>query len=167
MRLLNVVAAAALLVIVLGSTFLLLLGAISFQEPVIVNHVITGDEGLAFLTPAEKSHMDDVAALVRGGVQLLFAALLFVLLYAQRQPLTKRTAHTSSGLGVLLLLLLIPFNSTFTWLHTILFPQGNWQFPADSWLIMHFPLQAFAVWGVIWLLSTVVVLIAFARVLKR
>ncbi|MBW3019082.1 DUF1461 domain-containing protein, partial [Candidatus Woesearchaeota archaeon] len=34
---------------------------------------------------------------------------------------------------------IIPFNSVFTAMHHILFPQGNWQFPADSMLIQYYP----------------------------
>jgi uncharacterized membrane protein len=53
------------------------------------------------------------------------------------------------GITTLILLFLfvlgvvMGFDQLFTLFHYIVFPQGNWQFPADSLLIQTFPLAFF------------------------
>ncbi len=64
---------------------------------------------------------------------------------------------------LILLTVILNFESIFTLFHTIFFPQGNWQFPQDSFLIQTFPLQFFTkmslyifsqalTWGILFIL---------------
>lgn len=47
------------------------------------------------------------------------------------------------GIGLLLILLALNFSWSFTIFHEIFFPNGNWQFPRESTLIMLLPEQFF------------------------
>lgn len=101
-----------------------------------------------FLTPMpavfneqESAHMTDVAWLIRAALLVLILAsiLLFVL---------KPTANTIYyGAGILAALLIVsaflPFDLIFTKFHQLFFPQGNWQFAADSTIIQFYPFEFF------------------------
>ena len=50
----------------------------------------------------------------------------------------------------------IDFNGIFTWMHTLLFAQGNWIFDADSLLITLFPEAFWAAMAGLWILSSIV-----------
>ena len=50
---------------------------------------------------------------------------------------------TVAGMVVVLLWVVISFDSLFTFFHLLLFPQGNWQFSSDSLLIQTFPIDFF------------------------
>ena len=47
------------------------------------------------------------------------------------------------SIDIILALLSLSFSTTFILFHKIFFPQGNWQFPAESTLIRLFPQQFF------------------------
>jgi len=92
----------------------------------------------AVFSPQESSHLRDVR-IVLWGIVWTFALLLLTFLFLPRDPAIIRNA------GIMLLILLcisalIPFDSLFTSLHHILFPQGNWTFPTTSTLIQYYPI---------------------------
>lgn len=49
----------------------------------------------------------------------------------------------------------VDFNSFFAMFHAVLFPQGNWTFPADSLLICMLPLNFWVSMAALWLAVTV------------
>lgn len=49
---------------------------------------------------------------------------------------------------------LFNFDSLFTWMHTMLFAQGNWTFPSDSLLIQLFPEAFWAAMAGLWVLTS-------------
>jgi len=91
---------------------------------------------LGFLTQNEQSHMADVRTLVYTSVVLFLLTLW-----------TSRNfgVHRFSGYGLLLVLAFLTgialkgFSGFWEKFHQVLFPQGNWTFPADSMLIQLYP----------------------------
>lgn len=68
-------------------------------------------------------------------------------------------AASSLVIGVLVALGLwaaIDFEGLFTWMHTVLFAQGNWTFDPDSLLITLFPEAFWAAMAGLWILSSIV-----------
>lgn len=133
-------------------------------------------------TAAERSHMQDVKNIFRGGnamflILLILMIFLFSLFYVSQKRIEKEWSGKEEiwkilrGFGivmvgfvvVILLSLLLAFNTSFTIFHKIFFPQGNWQFPEGSILIQVFPLEFFMkmsffiffqalIWGMIFIL---------------
>jgi integral membrane protein (TIGR01906 family) len=103
-------------------------------------------------TSAEISHLEDVKK-VMGSADYLFYLALFICIviltcYRRDKEFLRKLFFyggtvTVSILFLLLLLILSEFNSAFTAFHQIVFPQGNWLFPADSFLIQNFPIEFF------------------------
>lgn len=50
----------------------------------------------------------------------------------------------------------IDFNGIFTWMHSLLFAQGNWIFDSDSLLITLFPEAFWAAMAGLWIISSVI-----------
>lgn len=103
-------------------------------------------------TAEERSHLEDVKKVINVVDYFFYGITLAVLgtLFFFRND--KKDLHKLlwySGLtivGIILLvelLSLLSFNGVFTLFHQLFFPQGNWQFPADSLLIQTFPLEFF------------------------
>lgn len=89
----------------------------------------------------ESAHMTDVAWLVRIGMLVLILASILLLVLKPN----ARTIYYGTGIlmGVLAILALLPFDIIFTKFHQIFFPQGNWQFAADSTIIQFYPFEFF------------------------
>ncbi len=49
---------------------------------------------------------------------------------------------------------LLDFDSLFTWMHTLLFAQGNWTFPSNSLLIQLFPEAFWAAMAGLWVITS-------------
>lgn len=101
------------------------------------------------ITAAEKAHLSDVSN-VMVVVKIIFIIvtliLLIVILYHRKnipQLLYQGGIATIISTIIIVLTLLSGFSSSFTFFHMIFFPQGNWQFPAESALIQTFPLEFF------------------------
>lgn len=98
-------------------------------------------------TPDELSHLADVKRLYTPHARLVHFAgasawvvlLAAVLRKDTFEPALKVAWKFYTGLFVLTLLALLFFSVSFIWFHEVLFPQGNWSFPADSLLIQTFP----------------------------
>ena len=100
--------------------------------------------GLGFL-PAEIAHLQDVVRWL-AVVRLLWLIIVIIIGVGwwTRRRLTQaaltRAAKFTLGLGIGFgLLILLFWNQVFISFHRLLFPQGNWAFPADSLLIITFP----------------------------
>lgn len=92
----------------------------------------------------EKSHLEDVRQLI-SYAYYLFGILIIVVVYCMLDNWRKIIRWGTGLLAALLLLVaLIPFDTFFTTFHNILFPQGNWQFAADSTLMQFYPQIFFA-----------------------
>lgn len=100
-----------------------------------------------FFTTQEVSHLHDVYFWYhRIQMFLNFGAIfswgvLVVAIYKRKiQPSLLYSASLMLNVVILLCALgLLVFNSFFVTFHEVLFPQGNWQFPAESVLIQIFP----------------------------
>ena len=101
-------------------------------------------------TAAERSHMEDVQKVFNKGNTLFWILALVIILTLtylkkekdlDKQIFFKSGLLTISSIILLLLAIFLNFNSIFTLFHNIFFPQGNWQFPLDSFLIQTFPLE--------------------------
>ncbi len=113
---------------------------------------LNGNEAdIGFYTENEERHLVDVRRLVNACK--LLALFLFLLLIAffliKRDAGLLRAVLRYGGLGAMLLALLLAllslldFSRFWTAFHELLFPQGNWRFPAESTLITLFPERFF------------------------
>jgi|GEM_PF-2128859 len=128
------------------------------------------NDNIAFLTLAERAHMNDVRR-VFDAMKIMFAVVVAVLIsevvfiitkskrgrHSKRDRRTDRDNHFdpmrkgflyggAATLAIVLLLALsslFDFSSFWTAFHHVLFPQGNWTFPYDSVLITLFPEEFF------------------------
>lgn len=117
-------------------------------------------------TKEEIAHLQDVQNVMQAANYLFYlsALILGVIIYLNYKNnrhqnnnskkngnlLQKLRTGSSSALIVLVLVLifiLLDFDSVFTMFHQVFFPQGNWQFAADSLLIQTFPLPFFTAIG--------------------
>ena len=103
-------------------------------------------------TAAERFHMEDVQKVFNKGntiFWLLGLSVIVTLYFIKKEKglikelLLKSGLLTISIIILILLAIFLNFNTIFTLFHTIFFPQGNWQFPFDSFLIQTFPLEFF------------------------
>lgn len=100
------------------------------------------------LSENEKLHMIDVRNVILG-FRILWILSLAAVLYFVLTMREKAVSYLNSGAKysliclILLAVLSIPFSSFFTWFHLVFFPQGNWQFPSNSILIMLYPQEFF------------------------
>ncbi len=101
---------------------------------------------------AEQSHLQDVARVMEkvdiafylSGVILFLVVIYF---WKNKPQLWKLLRYgglvTVIFVALLLLGIMFAFNSSFIVFHLAFFPQGNWQFAADSLLIRTFPIEFF------------------------
>lgn len=106
------------------------------------------DGGEPLLDAAERSHMSDVARLVRLLAGITVAALVLTVVtgvWLRRTPHTQgRIMMIAAGwVGAvavgLALFFAVAFDAAFTLFHELLFPPGTWQFAPGSNLITLFP----------------------------
>jgi hypothetical protein len=99
-------------------------------------------------TPAELSHLEDVRTIYRQllGIGLLAASASLVLTIAGRLTLNRLIENLQRSVKLLFSLIslttlagLLFWDQVFTLFHQLLFPQGNWAFPASSLLITLYP----------------------------
>lgn len=93
----------------------------------------------------EAQHLTDVKH-VLWGIAIIFLLSIIGLFFLPITPSLLRT----TGIVVLVLLCLsaiIPFNTLFTLMHHVFFPQGNWMFPATSTLIQYYPYTFWLLYG--------------------
>lgn len=137
-------------------------------------------EGKAELTvdynQREVAHLNDVRRVMLG-VKVAVYGIMFILLadilyiyfkYPRLLPKLFWYGGMASVFVALLLLIVIlsSFDLTFTLFHRIFFPQGNWQFPADSSLIQTFPLEFFVKRGTVIFLGAFILGLGFIIIPK-
>jgi uncharacterized membrane protein len=94
--------------------------------------------------------MADVAALVHRGVLGAAGSVIALFAYQRWHGLSHDVLRDAFIMACALLITLVPFSFTFEKFHELFFPQGNWQFPTDSWLISHFSEQFFLGAAIAW-----------------
>jgi len=106
----------------------------------------------AKMTTAEATHLEEVKGVMRRMdyvfyFLLLLGSLIFTYSYKDKEQLRKLLLYggiTAFGLVLLILIFVgLDFNWLFRSFHQVFFPQGNWMFAADSYLIQTFPLDFF------------------------
>lgn len=108
----------------------------------------TLDGAEPILDAAERSHMSDVAGLVRVLTALELAAVVVLLIAGwllrrereRRAQLAMRAALAVGGVALMLgIFFAVAFDTAFASFHALFFQQGTWQFGPDSNLIRLFP----------------------------
>ncbi len=161
----------------------LFLGHFTPQQQNAIDYLHEETELIGNYTITEQQHMQDVQALFRWidvVFFILFSVLATFVYQQQKQPREIVSLLFQGGIGItislflILLLVFFAFNPMFTIFHQVFFPQGNWQFPADSLLIQTFPLDFFfkislgifaqtAGWGILFILISLYYKYASAR----
>ena len=133
------------------------------------------------LTEDALSHLDDCYALIGGvipwlvGIAVVALALIVGLIASGRRRLAGNVLFFSpialaAFMAVCGAWAAVDFNGFFGVFHALLFPQGNWTFPADSLLICMLPLNFWVSMGALWLAVTVlacIIAMLIGRHLKR
>ena len=103
-------------------------------------------------TTLELSHLRDVQQVMKYTNYVFYALLLFstwIIIYYKKdkEQLQKMFKYggitTVASISIILIVLVLRFNTLFVMFHQIFFPQGNWIFPPDSLLIQTFPSEFF------------------------
>jgi integral membrane protein (TIGR01906 family) len=103
-------------------------------------------------TAAEISHLEDVQGVISGERFVFFLSYLGVLLIfgtrMKDKPFVKKLLKSGGTVTlvfmvIVLLFSFLSFDQLFSLFHQIFFPQGNWLFPPDSFLIKTFPIDFF------------------------
>ena len=110
-------------------------------------------DGTSLYNERELRHMQDVKAVTRGMLGVWRAAVVLALvatIYLARQPVTRSLLRAALMTGsaivvvvltVLIVYLLLNFNSFFTNFHRVFFESGSWMFSYSDTLIRLFPLR--------------------------
>ena len=109
-------------------------------------------------TSLETAHLQDVKEVMGWADALFLISVLLLFLFSWHfkinyNQLKLGKIMQTAGLislfaaGLVLLLMLLSFQFIFTLFHQLFFPQGNWQFAADSLLIQTFPGSFFTAIG--------------------
>lgn len=113
----------------------------------------------------ELSHLDDCYALISSATPVLWccagaavAGLAFLVLSGRRRQAGRVLLCAPAVLAAVMLALgawaALDFNGFFGAFHGLLFPQGNWTFPAQSLLICMLPLDFWVSMAALWLAVT-------------
>ena len=116
------------------------------------------------------SHLRDVLALLSAA--RVVTALLVVALFALIPFLDAFSLRLAGSLLVFVPvgLSLVSWSWLFEVFHLVLFPQGNWRFPADSLLIQTYPQEffvSFALWWGVLVVGSGLALVAGSYRLER
>lgn len=125
-----------------------------------------------FYTADELSHMHDVLGIFKVFLPVFIISFLMTTFMVVYTLFNFKERKTRKRLGVSLLIppitflialipilisVIVDFDATFTTFHEIFFPQGNWQFDNNSYMLMLLPEELFlsgALWiGSLWVLA--------------
>lgn len=123
-----------------------------------------------FTTP-EKNHLTDVKHLLNTAT-IIFGICLLIIISAiifnkEKSKNIFKKAFLYSGISalvfnaIIIIFTLFSFDSLFISFHELLFPQGNWTFPASSLLIQLYPEEFFTEIGTIIFVTSIVLAIIF------
>jgi len=113
------------------------------------------------MSSEETAHLEDVREVMQKLNYVFYAVLLICTVMVTQHYKKKKElgelflwGGIVAGAGSILIggLSLISFNWLFTLFHDVFFPQGNWMFEIDSFLIQTFPLNFF-----IWMLVKILI----------
>jgi uncharacterized membrane protein len=139
--------------LLLSFKLVLFFGSYDEKQEEALDFLSSSGEGNALWTDSERSHMEDVKKIFFFGDVLFYILLLMVTLsftYCRKDKMILNKMLKFSGygiigmMGIVFLLSILSFEMLFEWFHLLLFPQGNWTFPADSELIKTFPQEFFS-----------------------
>ena len=119
------------------------------------------EAGLSGYDAASTGHLADVEKVLVGWMDVVTAALvvalatLVVCIVRKKQAVVFDACRIAGvcvavAIGVCALAGLFDFSGLFEAMHSVLFPQGNWAFPAESLLIMTFPLRFWILIAAVW-----------------
>lgn len=137
-----------------------------------------------FYTETELSHMDDCQVLFVGGTKIAYSCLALLalsvgfLIFKRKEITSKQINYYFIGLAGIVAMMafigiyaVIDFNRAFTIFHEIFFPQGNWQFSYNSYMIQMLPsnliFQQLAYKIIITFFIIIVAIIASLIILKK
>ena len=129
-----------------------------------LQYVLFSDSMPIVFTEDESSHMRDVAWIIRSSLVIL--VLLVLTLWKKGLDLKSVKRGTLLLIGFLIFCAIVPFDSLFTYFHYIFFPQGNWQFAADSTLITFYPASFFLNYAIAIALNSIAIALASLIVLN-
>ncbi|MBU1111646.1 MAG: DUF1461 domain-containing protein [archaeon] len=113
-----------------------------------------GTYSIQAITEQEISHLNDVSKLMtKLEYFFLLSLIICSLLYTQhrKNKYIKEKMILYGGIAslaltvIIVLFAAISFNFSFNIFHQIFFPQGNWTFPLESFLITTFPIKFFTI----------------------
>jgi hypothetical protein len=112
-----------------------------------VAELFVGPGAFALFEPDEAAHLRDVRVILFAFLGLAVLSATFIGWALARRGGDPRTwraiARGGAGFAVLLVALgviaAVAFGAAFELFHRLLFPGGNWSFPATSWLIKTYP----------------------------
>ena len=119
------------------------------------------EAGLSGYDAASVGHLADVGEVMVVWMDVVTVALVISLValgvcIVRRKQAVVFGACLFAGVGVAgvigacALAGLFDFSALFEAMHSVLFPQGNWAFPAESLLIMTFPLRFWILTAAVW-----------------
>lgn len=118
----------------------------------VINFLDNQQDLASNITSEEKSHLSDVQEVMKTVdiffyLLLLACTLIITFCLPDRVCLNKLFLYgglaTFGLITIFLLLVFLDFGWLFSLFHQFFFPQGNWLFPANSFLIQTFPLTFF------------------------
>lgn len=133
-----------------------------------VKQVLDAGVGQFPFSSAANSHMQDVSMLLI--VARVLCAFLICVLAFLLPSYTSTQFRVAGGVLITLpvLLAFVPWDVLFRFFHLLLFPQGNWLFPADSLIIQTYQPSFFIwyaiVWGVLCALFGILFLVFSSRI---
>lgn len=112
-----------------------------------VSELLLGPGAFSDYAPAEAAHMRDARFVLYGFLALAIVSVALLAWRLRRGPRDPRTwssiarggAVLSAALVVLGVFVAVAFDAAFELFHRIFFPGGNFEFPANSLLIMLYP----------------------------
>jgi len=134
--------------------------------------ILRGQQSSDLFTKLELQHLLDVHRVFIGFACMIFASLIILFSWNLKnrkwriQLSGKELIFTAQSLIVLTIVSAVFFRVSFEAFHQVLFPQGNYSFPAESTLIQAYPPQ-FWFLQLIFLQSGVILLLVVEALLIR
>lgn len=135
------------------------------EDPVATAQALSRISCRLALGEDELSHLEDCHTLIAGVIPVLWccagaalAGLAFLVFSGHRRQAGRVLLCAPAVLAATMLALgawaALDFNGFFSAFHGLLFPQGNWTFPAQSLLICMLPLNFWVSMAALWLAVT-------------
>lgn len=163
----NIIVSFALAIIILLTIFTFQLNLDYYHEKAlsqntkdnaygVIDYVVGKNSDISFLSENERSHIEDVRDIIGIVKIVLYGLILFVfyyLLVSHNPIILKYTSYFIFVITSIFIISALFFTMSFELFHQILFPQGNYTFSSNSWLITLFPANYFQNFAIFWLVS--------------